>query len=608
MAEHAQPRRANAGLVPDSRSRKVHPNGCIKIEYGVADGIRLRSGYARAWRRFTRRRGCVGCRGYRVLVTSQAGRVPITPRDIKPARATGPTSGQPGAAPAVALRHDQLSEYRFKHPAWRLLRADNAPLVLGFLSQTFLEPNVRRMPGPTVIDALETYLQDLRHAQPESYPRTAETYLAEWSDPRVGFLRKTVPAGSEHSYYEPTAAVELAAGFCRDLGPRRFVGTASRLLTIRDLLRQITVGSDSDPGARIAALERQRVELDEQLAAIRAGVDTRLEPAAIRERYQQVLLTARALWGDLRAVEDSFRDLDRSVRTSATTWDGPRGAFLSEVFGSQQEISATDQGRSWAAFWEYLLSASAQHELGELLATVESLPVLRGWTGQVEQLLRDDLFVAAEVTQRAVASLSSQLRRFLDNAVWAETRRINKLLRATLAAASVAHDTSDTSLPGGEIDGLRADFSLPLERPPHTSRPSAEINSDEEFSDDDETDLDVSELLELSYLDLSALRAAVADTLASRAGVASLGQVIAEHPLDDGLAELVGYLQVGAEEDAQVTDAREQVSWTNEHGRRVVDMPLLLFTDTLAASEDGNVGGGAGEAPDVGEGNDDEHH
>jgi hypothetical protein len=50
------------------------------------------------------------------------------------------------------------------------------------------------MPGPDLIEALEAYLLDLRRTQPDGYPRTAETYLAEWSDPRVGFLRKTTSA------------------------------------------------------------------------------------------------------------------------------------------------------------------------------------------------------------------------------------------------------------------------------------------------------------------------------------------------------------------------------------------------------------------------------
>jgi hypothetical protein len=159
-------------------------------------------------------------------------------------------------------------------------------------------------------------------------------------------------------------------------------------------------------------------------------------------------------------------------------------------------------------------------------------------------------------------------------------------LRATLAAASEARDRLGKLPSGAEVDGLRAVFSLALERPPHTTKPTSDIDADEDFSGDDDIELDVSELLEFTYVDLSALREAVARTLMSHSGVASLGQVITEHPLVDGLAELVGYLQVGAEDHAQITDEREQVFWDSDHGRRVADMPLLLFTDVSDSGSD----------------------
>jgi len=66
----------------------------------------------------------------------------------------------------------------------------------------------------------------------------------------------------------------------------------------------------------------------------------------------------------------------------------------------------------------------------------------------------------------------------------------------------------------------------------------------------------------------------------SLGGSATLAQVIAEHPLIDGLAELVGYLQLTDDGSAIVTDARERVRWTDADGRhREADLPLVLFGD-----------------------------
>src|SRR5436309_3429880 len=170
-------------------------------------------------------------------------------------------------------RHDELSALRRTHPAWRLLAADNAPLVLGFLERVFLTPNVRVLPAPELLEALDDHLWALRAVDPDAYPKTPEAYVADWSDPRTGWLRRFRPDDTDVPHHAPTSAVENAAAFARSLGSREFLGTASRLLTVRDLLRQITAGAATDPEVRLAALERQRAEIDEQITAIRTGAD-----------------------------------------------------------------------------------------------------------------------------------------------------------------------------------------------------------------------------------------------------------------------------------------------------------------------------------------------
>ena len=47
---------------------------------------------------------------------------------------------------------DRLSE---RHPAWRLMRARNAPLVLSFLGQYFIENNRGAAPSGYLVSALD---------------------------------------------------------------------------------------------------------------------------------------------------------------------------------------------------------------------------------------------------------------------------------------------------------------------------------------------------------------------------------------------------------------------------------------------------------------------
>lgn len=506
-----------------------------------------------------------------------------------------PTTAAAGGASAAApvdeqdpssrqLSYDDLLDRRANHPAWRLLMADHGPFVLGFLSQTFLEPNVRSLPQPQIVDALEDCLLARRADTPDAFPKSAEAYLSDWSDSKAGWLRRSYPPGSDIPVYEPTAAVETAAKFCRDLARRSFVGTESRLLTIRDLLRQITVGASTDPAARLAALEAQRADIDAAIARIHRGEDTAMDEVAIKERYELVVDTGRALLGDLRQVEDNFRALDRTVRARATSWTGTRGQFLEQVFGTKGAIDDSAQGRSFAAFWTHLLSASQRIELIGMLSAVGELPVLAGRTGEIEQLLNQELFTAAKSTQLTMASLSKQLRSFLDDASWSETRRINLLLRETLAAAlELSRNSPDEAAGvGAEVPALRAEVGLPLERPPFTPKFTGKLDSTP-IQDADDTDVDISELLDQFTVDLDVLRTHVRSQLLTRGGFVTLAEVVAVHPLEHGLAELLGYLQISGEDEpdvlTQVTDDREHVELVDEDGRRRrADIPQVLFT------------------------------
>jgi hypothetical protein len=480
------------------------------------------------------------------------------------------------------LRYDELSAARRSHPAWRLLTAGNAPLVLGFASHVFLEPNVRSLPGPDVVEALEDYLTALRGVEPDAYPRSAEAYLADWSRPETGWLRRHYPPGADVPHYDPTPAVEIAAGFCRDLGPREFVGTASRLLTIRNLLRDLTAGAAADPTERLAALTRRRDEIEDAIRAVTEGRETPMDDTAVRETYAQVVTTARELLADLRSVEAAMRALDRDVRARVTAWDGPRGELLETVFGSQEAIGASDQGKSWQAFWEHLLSGTGQAELDSLLAAARTIPALTGRTGEGEELLRRDLYTAAAATQATVASLSAQLRRFLDEASAAEERRISELVRETLTAAlEVTRAGLDVRDLTSELPDLRAEIQLPMERPMYVVRLDDEIASVDAQADA-AGDLDLTDLLDHTSIDLAVLADAVADSHARRGGAVSLGEVIADHPLEQGLAELVGYLQV-ADDGTVDGEGTEQVTWVDAAGTtRQATVPLIVFAGPYA--------------------------
>jgi len=60
-----------------------------------------------------------------------------------------------------AVSFDEVAWLRDNSPAWRLLRADHAPLVLSFLHQVFVTENVRSIPVAELASRLDDELYAL---------------------------------------------------------------------------------------------------------------------------------------------------------------------------------------------------------------------------------------------------------------------------------------------------------------------------------------------------------------------------------------------------------------------------------------------------------------
>lgn len=477
------------------------------------------------------------------------------------------------------LDYDRLVALRKKSAAWRLLRADHAALMLSFFNKVFVEQGVRSIAGAELVERLDDELFALTERLGQSaFPKSAKAYLDVWSTPGSGWLRKYYPQDSDEPHFDATAAVEKAIAWVRSLEERSFVGTESRLNTIFDLLRQMTFGTETDPEARLAELTRRRHEIDLEIARVEAGEVDVLDSAALRDRYQQVTVTAHGLLADFREVEANFRDLDRDLRSKIAAWDGAKGELLDEVLGSRKSIAESDQGRTFQAFYDFLLAPSRQDELKTRLAEVEAMEAIDEPDPRMRRMLRDWL-EAAERTQATVRQLSDQLRRFLDDQVRSEDRRVLELVRTIEAHALALRDVVGVGLIA-EIDAAAPAIALPMERPLYTPVVKAPIDStgiqpgDEEFTAD--------ALFEAVYVDPARLTAAVHHVLGSRTQV-SLAQMLREHPLEQGLAELIAYFALPDDGFTTVFDdhRQEEITWSGEDDvQQVATLPVVTFART----------------------------
>lgn len=478
------------------------------------------------------------------------------------------------------MHHDELLSTLRQSAAVKLLQGQNAPLVLGFLYDQFKEKQQLTVPHPQLSENLTAYLEALSESHPGRYSINAAAYLRTWCDDDHRFLRRYYETGSDEAVYELTPDTERAIAWIEELQKSDFVGTESRFLRIFDLLQEIVTYGTEDVEMRLAQLEKEKSQIQAQIEAIKAtGQIEHYSQTQIKERFFEANDVARRLLADFREVEENFRTIARQVQEQQLALEARKGQIVQHVLEADAALKESDQGRSFYAFWEFLISAQRQEELQELLLAVYRLPELQHLDAaqslRLRRLKRSLIDAAAKIIE-SNRRLGEQLRKLLDEQNLAEARRVMELateIKQT-AVQLTANPPDKSDILWLEVD---PEIDMPLERP-LWSPPLTTNYADAEpaAATIDLSSANLAELFSQFYVDESRLRRQIA-ALLEQTPVATLGEIAAAYPLTKGLAELVTYVALAARDDAHEIDesACEEIA-LGEKGR-IVRLPRVVY-------------------------------
>lgn len=462
--------------------------------------------------------------------------------------------------PGATINHDEL-EFDLKHaPSVRLLKSDSAALVIGFLGREFKREQRVTIPYSELVEKLDGYLDAINERQPGLYPRTAQQYLKQWCDEEHRFLRTYTRGSSDDAQVELTADTERALGWVEELHQQAFIGTESRFLHIFSLLEDIVHKSTEDIEVRLAQLEKQRDAIQREINVIReTGEVARYSTTQLKERFFQACDVARQLLRDFAAVEQNFRGIARSVQEAQLRPDARKGAVVGYVLDADAALKSSDQGRSFYAFWEFLMSPSKQDELQELLDAVYRLAELREVSHDTPTLRRiaRNLIDAGEKIVHSNSRLAEQLRRMLDERDIAESRRVRELIgdieQMAVRLTDAPPDDALVELEGAPEVSLVMEKGLwePQETLSFSARPvtagAAAMNA--------ASASDLQHLYAQFYVDESLLRRRVETLLATRPTV-TLAELVELYPVEKGLSEVIAYVAIAAQDERHRIDHR----------------------------------------------------
>lgn len=476
---------------------------------------------------------------------------------------------------ALAQAH-ALSRLLDEHVAWRMLRADSAPVMVAILA-AHLGGDERRIESEDLYERIEADLDDLR-GHGFDLPSTAKAYCADWRT--SGYLVRRPAETSREETYELSPAALTATRFLAQLAQPRQAATESRLSSIAGQLHRLAVDSDPDARTRIARLEEQRAQIDAQIEAINRGEAPPLDQNRAIERVRDILAMAEDIPSDFARVRAEFEELNRDLRTRVLESDAAQRAVLDDIFRGVNMIDESDAGRSFTGFAALVLDPERGQELEDDIRRILDRDFAGELTPAERRFLRRLLRTLKERSSEihdVITTFARGLRRYVQSQEYEHDRVLRKELRAALAAGQSASTRIKPYRP--------TQVSLSLSAVPMRSAGMLRLHDPAAY-DASETvviheagAVSIEELRALAReteIDFDELITNVNATLADAEAV-SIGEVLERFPATQGVASVVGLLALGAAQG--VSDAAERVFWVGADAvPRAAWIPSYRFT------------------------------
>lgn len=468
--------------------------------------------------------------------------------------------------------YEKQARYRRLHgeqAAWRLLRADSAPIILAFLDDLFSEQEVSYSKARVALEAelpawQETYgMQD-----------NANVHLRNWI--HAGWLR-------EHDdRLTCTDAFEQALRFVHGLEQRDSSATASHLRIVQDAVRDLSVALSPNPEERLRVLEGRVDELNEEIRLLKAGVMPELSSAEQRERIRGVYQLASVLTGDFRRLEDEIRLLDQTLRVQMIESEGSRGPVLKALLDHEEVLLQTDAGQAFDGFFRLLCDEHRSVEFREQLKSILERPAAHQHLNHEEVHFLAHLVRELSGESQRVISVrrrtQESLRAFIESGTQQERRAVERVLRQLEKLAVTFKDQEvglrtplTVYLPSGSFT-VRSPSSIRLRLPGErldTGQVVAHTNKSS-VSDTMLESLEMVKILEVA----TSLR-----VLLDANGPMTVGQLLERRPILGGLEELVAHVRIAKAVDAITLEGREQVLVSDRNGQQILaNIPQLLLS------------------------------
>lgn len=470
----------------------------------------------------------------------------------------------------------------------QLLRAKNAPFIISFLHKVFADANITTIANGELRSKLEGYMEDLSYEEKDEeldaatlfddFALRATQYIDKWSN--SGYLRK-YPGEDGEDLHELTPDTIKVLKWLEDLAPREYIGTNSRFKDIFFKLQKMVEQSNEDPEARIEELQIKKWEIENEINLIRLGKKPSVFDAIeIKEQFYDLNKMARELLADFSEVEQNFEQIRKDIQRKYTERDIAKGTLLLFALDALDDIDQKPQGKSFKAFWEFLMNEKRQQEFSALTERLYQILTENDIDYNNDKFLKNlkrYLHVSGRKVIDANKKLSEKISRVLSEKNLLERRRAMELIGDI---RQIAFELVDIKIKEDQFIIIEdePDINLFDRWQPGDERDTASAVLFPDNNTGEEEEVNFTALFDQFTIDKRKLQQRI-DQMLEVKDQATLKEIIDTYGIENGLSEVVGYFSLATEGSHHIImeNAKEPILV----GDRWINVPLIIYTKAI---------------------------
>ena len=286
----------------------------------------------------------------------------------------------------------------------------------------------------------------------------------------------------------------------------------------------------------------------------------------------------RKLKYDFSEIEYNFRDLNKVAMEEIALRDDSKSGVLDSIFEIEEKIRQSDQGKSFFSFWQLLTDVKKSEKLSTMLENLYSIDTINQIS--TDEKLKDTkykLLKSGEKIYKVSAKLIEQLRRFVDDRVWIENKRVLELCKDIEKSAIEIKEDIPTKRDFFHIKGDRVQIDSIFEKTLYTPKELHVFQKTDKIA---EVNIDMESFYNIFFVDEELLKRNISAILLKNEQT-TLEEIIKKYGVKKGVSELVGYISIAKNSDNVIVDNEHlsKIKIIDSDGiEKVINMPKIIFT------------------------------